>query len=314
MGRYLSKARFGVMACILILTAACSRNDAAEALQPTLSADPVDGSVSTVRHVTFRSEALDRDMNLNVYLPAGYHPEERYPVLYLVHGYGGNEDAWVGLGIGKAADRLIAEGAIKPLLIVMPEMNNSYGLNSSPDYAVNAPGNPNTTYSGMYQDYLAKDVVGYVDGHYSTIADRSGRFIGGLSMGGFISLHTAFLHPDLFGKAGGHSPAIFLDDWSTTGGEYGLKAFLYPTDELRTERDPLRLAERADLSNLEVYLDCGEQDYYKFYEGTEKLFELLQSKGVASEYHRKPGKHDGDYWISMEEEYLLFYAGAGRSR
>ncbi|WP_027086459.1 alpha/beta hydrolase [Cohnella panacarvi] len=251
-----------------------------------------DFSASTVQQVSFRSEALARDMNLNVYVPANYDPEQRYPVLYLIHGYGGDEKAWTGLGIGKTADRLIADGKIKPLLIVMPAMNNSYGINSP---------------QGKYEDYLAKDVVAYVDANYSTIADRSGRSIGGLSMGGFISLHTAFLHPDLFGKVGGHSPAIFVDDWSTTGGVNGLKAFLYPTDEVRRERDPLLLAEALDLSTLEVYLDCGDQDYYKFYDGAEKLYRLLQSKGVSVQYHHKPGEHDGAYWTSMAEDYLLFY-------
>lgn len=293
MRRYLTKFRFGLLAMLAVVLASCSGNEE-EGPSPVMTT-LADSSVSIVQHVSFRSAALDRDMNLNVYLPANYDPEQRYPVLYLVHGYGGDERAWIDLGIDKAADRLIADGKIKPLIIVTPEMNNSYGINSS---------------QGMYEDYLAKDVVGYVDANYSTIADRSGRSIGGLSMGGFISLHTAFLHPDLFSKVGGHSPAVFVDDWSTTGGVNGLKAFLYPTDELRRERDPLLLAETLDLSTLDVYLDCGDQDYYKFYEGSEKLYKLLQSKGVSVQYHHKPGEHDGAYWTSMAEDYLLFYDGA----
>jgi hypothetical protein len=60
-------------------------------------------------------------------------------------------------------------------------------------------------------------------------------------------LRTAFLHKELFSKAGGHSPALFLNDWSTTDGENGLKAFLYPSDEERKMRDPLNLG--SDWSN-----------------------------------------------------------------
>ncbi len=288
-----SKMGVFALAMLAVVLASCSGNE--EEASSSVSTVDVDPSASTVQQVSFRSAALDREMNLNVYVPSDYDPGQRYPVLYLIHGYGGDEKAWVDLGIDKAADRLIADGRITPLLIVMPEMNNSYGINSS---------------QGKYEDFLAKDVVDYVDAHYSTIVDRSGRSIGGLSMGGFISLHTAFLHPDLFSKVGGHSPAIFVDDWSTTGGEHGIKAFLYPTDEARRERDPLLLAETVDLSALEVYLDCGDQDYYKFYDGSEKLYRLLQSKGVSVQYHHKPGEHDGAYWTSMAEDYLLFYDGA----
>lgn len=290
---YSSKLGFILLTLLAVVLASCNGNE--EEASSSISTISVDSSASVVQQVSFRSAALERDMDMNVYLPTGYDPEQRYPVLYLIHGYGGDEEAWIDLGIDKAADRLMADGKIKPLIIVMPAMNNSYGINSS---------------QGRYEDYLAKDVVAYVDEHYSTIADRSGRSIGGLSMGGFISLHTAFLHSDLFSKVGGHSPAIFVNDWSTTGGEYGLKAFLYPTDEARRERDPLLLAETLDLSNLEVYLDCGEQDYYKFYEGSAKLYQLLQSKGVSVQYHHKPGEHDGAYWTSMAEDYLLFYDGA----
>jgi Enterochelin esterase and related enzymes len=282
MRRYWSKIGLVLLAllAVAVVLTSCSGNE--------------EEAPSFVQHVTFQSAALEREMNMNVYLPAGYNPKKRYPVLYLIHGSDGDEKAWIDIGIDKAADRLIADGKIKPLLIVMPAVNNSYGLNDS---------------QGMYEDYLVKDVVAYIDANYSTIKDRSGRSIGGLSMGGFISLHTAFLHQDLFSKVGGHSPEINLDDWSKSGGE-PLKTYLYPTDEVRRERDPLLLAETLDLTALEIYLDCGEQDYYEFYNGSEKLYRLLQSKGVSVQYHHKPGDHNYDYWTSMAEEYLLFYDGA----
>jgi enterochelin esterase-like enzyme len=209
-----------------------------------------------------------------------------------------------------AADKLIESGVIVPFIMVSPELDNSYGINSAQTYSVTNPGNPNTTFNGMYEDYLYKDVIDYVDSHFSTLANRDGRFIGGLSMGGFISLHTAFLHIDLFSKVGGHSPAIFLNDWSTTGGEeHGLKSFLYPTDAVRQTRDPLIFVKNLDLSNIKVYLDCGDQDDFKFYEGSEKLYSILKTKGVSVEYHLNKGKHDGEYWKSMLDNYLLFYVG-----
>jgi enterochelin esterase-like enzyme len=273
----------------------------------TTSAEQEPLQKSEISQITFHSTALNHDMRMNVYLPKGYSQAQQYPVLYLIHGFSGNETDWIsGLTAGNTADQLIAAGEITPLIIAAPEMDNSYGLNSADTYK---PGDPNTLYYGMYEDYLYKDVITYIDSHYSALADRGSRWIGGLSMGGFISMHTAFAHPDLFSKAGGHSPALFMDDWSTVGGENGLKPFIYPTNELREQRDPLRMAEKADLSQLSVYLDCGKEDSYKFYEGAGKLSEILKAKGVSVQYHLNPGKHDGGYWQTHVKDYLLFYAG-----
>ncbi|KAI7258584.1 hypothetical protein KC345_g10526 [Hortaea werneckii] len=299
--------------------AACSSNEgpeAAETASPAATATAAEEAASgpqqnsEIRNTSFHSQALDQDMRLSLYLPKGYSAGQHYPVLYFIHGYGGKEtDMMDNLGMNLNADHLIETGQIEPLIMVFPQMDNSYGLNSSPAYAVNDPGDPLTTYNGMYEDYLVKDVVNYVDAHFSTIADRDNRFIGGVSMGGFISLHSALLHSDVYSRAGGHSPGLFLNDWSAVGGETGLKRFLYPTEEIRQERDPLIFAKDMDLSSLAVYLDCGDEDSYRFYEGTEQLYKLLKSKGVAAEYHLEKGKHDGECWQSHMDEYLIFYAG-----
>ncbi|HEX7057019.1 MAG TPA: alpha/beta hydrolase-fold protein [Bacilli bacterium] len=245
-----------------------------------------------VQKVTFHSESLDKDMRFNIYLPKGYRTDHKYPVLYLLHGYTENEDQWVPeLGADKVADQLLYEGKIEPLMIVSPQIDNSYGFNS---------------YMGKYGDYIVNDLVQYVDSHFNSVAERVGRYIGGVSMGGWAALYNAFQHPDLYSKVGGHSPAVVDDDWSTTS---GLKGFLYPTDEVRRQRDPLLLAETQNLQGLSVYLDCGDEDSYKFYQGAEALYNKLQNKNVKSEYHHAPGGHDAEYWTKHLADYLLFYAG-----
>ncbi len=246
-----------------------------------------------VQKVTFHSEALGKDMKFNVYLPPNYDSSKRYPALYLFHGYGGDENVWMpGLGVDAAADELLREGKIDPLIIVSPQIDNSYGFNSASE--------------GNYGDYIDQDLIRYVDGHFSTVNAKEGRYIGGLSMGGWVALYHAFAHPELFSKAGGHSPAVWMDDWADTG---GLKNWIYPTEEVRKTRDPYLLADTADLSGMSVYLDCGDDDSYKFYQGSEALDAKLRSKGVRSEYHPGPGGHDGEYWSSHAKDYLLFYAG-----
>ncbi len=250
--------------------------------------------------ISFPSKALKKEMKINIYLPKGYSDKNKYPVLYLIHGYTGNEDSWFpGLQVEKKADELIDKKEIVPLIIVAPQIDNSYGINSTKDTS-----NTQLFNTGMYEDYLYKEVVPFIDTTYSTISSREGRYIGGLSMGGWVALHMAFSHTDMFSKVGGHSPAIFLD-----GSTSPVRSFLYPTEELKNERDPIRVAQNKDLTSLKVYLDCGDQDSYRFYEGCDKLNKILQSKGVDSKYYFNQGKHDGAYWGANIEKYLMFYAG-----
>ncbi len=150
----------------------------------------------------FQSKALARPMHYLVYEPAGYDssPDRRYPVLYMLHGIGGgfggtigNETEWPGYGLLAAADRLIANGQIEPLLIVLPEGDQSYWMDA-------ANGGP------KYGAYVTDDLVDEIDGRFRTMPDRQQWAIGGLSMGGFGAFALAMLRPDEFGIAGAHSP------------------------------------------------------------------------------------------------------------
>lgn len=259
-----------------------------------------------ITKVTLDSKALNKEMELNVYLPKGYGDHEKYPVLYMIHGYTGDEDTWMpGLKLDKKAEELIEANKIRPMIIVTPDIENSYGVNTSKQYRQLGGQDRNFNMSeGLFEDYLIKDVIPFIDANYSTLASKEGRFIGGMSMGGFAALHLAFSYPDMFSKVGGHSPALFLDYVPAY-----LNDLLYPSESKRRERDPIYIAQDKDLSSLKVYLDCGDKDELKFYEGCDKLFEILQDKGVASEYHLNPGGHTGAYWEANEEQYLLFYAG-----
>ncbi|MWC30835.1 esterase [Paenibacillus sp. MMS18-CY102] len=251
---------------------------------------------ASVYRILFDSPALGKEVRFNVYLPPGYDATKHYPTLYMLHPLNGSENSVLSsVGLSAAADKLIGEGKIQPLLIVAPLLESSYGLNLTEEDAKTC----SSCTIGNYEDYLIKDLIPYVDSHFGTIADKSGRYIGGFSGGGLAALHAAFTHSDLFSKAGGHSASLYLDAWPD----------LYSTPELRNQRDPLVLAENADLAGLSIYLDCGDQDPYRFYEGAEKLNQLLLKKQAKSEYHHSPGAHDEAYWDPNSENYLLFYAG-----
>ena len=231
-------------------------------------------------------------MPYTIYLPAAYDENVAYPVLYLYDGYGGNARNWFDvLKIHEAADQLINKRQITPLLIVSPDVENSYGINSM---------------LGDFEDYVVQDVVTHIDSNFTTVKHRSGRYIGGLSMGGFIALHAAFRHPSVFSKAGGHSAALWTDDWSQVP---GLEAFLYPDQQTRAQRDPIRLAGTADLRQLRVWLDCGTADQFRLFTGAQQLERTLRRRGVSVQYHSYPGGHEAPYWRRHGPDYLRYYAG-----
>lgn len=251
-----------------------------------------------VEKMTMNSESLHKDMKLQVYLPAGYTETVDYPVLYLLHGRGGNEKTWnKDMSLSDKATQLIKLQKIKPLIIVMPQYDNSYGTN----YADQTYSKDGRQY-GRYEDYLTKDLIGYVDSHYSTIADREGRYIGGLSMGGFAALFLAFTHPDLFSKSGGHSPAMFMDSTEKLG-------WLFKDEEMRKQTDPLYLVDQLELKNLKVYLDYGNKDMMHVINSTDQLYAKLKAKGIDVQFHTSSGGHDRNYWKANTDQYLMFYAG-----
>jgi len=286
---------------MMIFTSACTKNNTvtntagqSSSESSTISSscpahsDSVPLAASEIRTMTMLSKALGKDMAYNIYLPKGYSNKSKYPVLYMLHGYGGSEADWIpNIKLNEKADQLIASDKIRPLIIVSPEIDNSFGLNTN---------------QGNFEDFISKDLVTYIDSNYSTDATRENRYIGGLSMGGYAALYQAFHHTDLYSKVSGHSPAIALEDTPDS-----IFKWIYPDEATRKLRDPLIFAETLDLTSLKVYLDCGDQDMFQFYNGCDKLFKILQAKGVESEYHLNTGGHDLAYWQSQAENYLLFY-------
>jgi enterochelin esterase-like enzyme len=229
-----------------------------------------------VELISVPSTALGKDIFAKIYIPFGYTKQAQYPVLYIFHGGGGNQDSWMPqLGLEIRADDLIHQKKIKPLIIVAPEMG--------PGYA-----------GGAHEDFISKELIRYIDTHYSTDPNRKNRFIGGLSMGGFIALHHAFLHPDLFSKVGGHSPYLYTEEGLNDAVE-----------------NPIITAKSGakDLTSLKVYLDSGIADPYNLVAPNAELFRSLRGKGVMSENHPNPGGHDIAYWKGNIDNYLKFYAG-----
>jgi S-formylglutathione hydrolase FrmB len=156
-------------------------------------------AVGTVEHIKVHGAALEGnlegdspDPEVTVYLPPSYGADRarRYPVVYLLHGYGGTDATWTGrlAKLPESADKLAAAGTLHEMIVVMP---NAFSLHKGSMYS-------NSVTSGDWETYIAHDLVAYVDTHYRTLADRLSRGLAGHSMGGYGAIRIGMKRPDVF--------------------------------------------------------------------------------------------------------------------
>lgn len=237
----------------------------------------------TVSKVWYHSRSLGADRRMTVYLPAGYEDSgpRRYPVLYLLHGMGGDEDAWPTLGrAAQILDNLIASGKAEPMIVVMP--NGNAALPSAPGEGPSGLVQPTSdlpkTKDGSYEASFP-EIISYVDSHYRTVRKPSGRAIAGLSMGGFHSFHISKEYPGTFGYVGLFSAAVrSLEDSS---------------NPIYSDSDAKLAAQFGDGVSL-YYIAIGEDDF--LYEENRVLRSYLDSHGYPYEYHESSGGHIWRNW------------------
>lgn len=143
------------------------------------------------------------EQNVAVYLPPSYEtsPSRRYPTLYLLHGFGGDSRTWMGgptrsFNVPPLLDTMMGSGQMREMIVVAPSARNAYGGSFYTNSAV----------TGNWEDYIYRDLVGYVDANYRTLARASSRGIAGHSMGGYGAMVLGMKHPDVFGVVYALSP------------------------------------------------------------------------------------------------------------
>jgi enterochelin esterase-like enzyme len=255
---------------------------------------------SSIEKIVIQSKSLNKEMSILVYLPCGYNEGKSFPTLYFLHGRSGNENILTDIDLNIMADRLIEQKDIDPMIIVCPDLENSRGLNSSSVCQEVKDPSGRIINIGMYEDYFINEVVPEIDKRYKTIKDRNGRYIGGASAGGYTALHHAFRHPEMFSKVGGHMPAIELQLE-----EEDQAYFQFPGSW--DKYDPIEIASGMTCSDFKVYLDAGDQDEGRFYQGCSILHKILQEKGIESQNHIFKGHHSLEYIKSNIEKYMKFY-------
>ena len=271
--------------------------------------------ISLSAHATGRAEchaiesqAMHQQVPYCVLLPPGYDTEKtrRYPVLYFLHGLGGNEQMFLDSGAWNLTEDLWEQRKMGEYIIVTPAGDTSFYINSHDGRR-------------RYEDFFVQEFLPYIEHHYRIRAGRASRGIGGISMGGYGALHLAFRHPELFGSVSAHSAALIEKLPAVSGASLPQNSlarilggvFGSPVDRVFWERnDPLTLARTSHLAGLHIYFDCGSEDDYGFEAGAGALHKLLAARGIAHEFHLYPGGHDWSYFAEHLPASLEFHSRA----
>ena len=256
--------------------------------------------------LSFESSTLGRSMAYSLYLPPGYDEDEatRYPVVYMLHGLGGNERDWLlGAGIDDAADRMIGDGTLPPIILVMPDGGDSWYVDSAD---IGGPGD--------YETAITEDLIAHVDATYRTLPVREGRAVGGLSMGGYGAVRLAFVRPDLFAAAASLSGAVFPDmaapeDVSET--QIALFRGVYGTPlDIDRFNDANVFGQIGSLAAAgtppPVLLTVGDDDDFELDRGAHALFVALRDAGLPVELRVTDGGHVWPLWAQEVERALVF--------
>ncbi len=301
MNRKLQFFTFAVVVALLAsataFSASCQTPSASQSEAASTAA-----SKSRVEYGSLKSASLGRDLKFAIQLPPSYDRDakRRFPVLYFLHGMNGNEGEFERRGVAAAVDNLRQQGKAGEFIIVAPDGQNSFYLNSKN--------------GDKYEDAIIKDLIPYIEKTYRAVGKTEGRAIQGISMGGWGALLLAFKHPDMFSSVTAHSAALFAELPDATGSDRRSmflsriigNLFGDPPDETFFKaNNPLFLAETnaaaIKKSGLKIYFDVGEQDRYGFQGSNKSLNERLTKAGIEHEYHMFPGNHGWEYMISVAD-------------
>jgi len=254
-----------------------------------------------------KSSILNRNVNYTIYLPAGYDQSERtYPVVYLLHGYTDDNTAWFQFGeVNRYADKGITDGTIPPMIIVMPDADSSFYINS---------------YDGKekYEDFFVKEFIPAIEKTWRIKAQKRFRGVAGLSMGGYGTMIYALKYPELFAAAAPLSAAFLADEdltampdnnWERMMAQLygrGLKGKDRLTKAWYDNSIPKLVETKSadDLKKVRYWIDCGDDDL--LIKGNCNLHIMLTEKKVPHEFRVRDGVHDWNYWRTGIVDALKF--------
>lgn len=244
----------------------------------------------SVTRLWYSSPKLGMDRRMTVYTPAGYETsKKKYPVLYLLHGMGGDEEAWIALGrTAQILDNLIAQGKAEPMIVVMTNGNAAQQAapgESSLGFVPPTMQLPKTMEGSFESSFM--DVVSFVEKTFRVDARKSKRAIAGLSMGGFHSLHISKQYPDTFDYVGLFSAAILPNK--------DVKSPIYDNLE---EKLAVQFAKKPKL----YWIAIGNKDF--LYKNNVEYRQLLDKHGYPYKYYESEEGHIWKNWRIYLTEFV----------
>ena len=255
----------------------------------------------TVTKTWYKSEVLGFQRRVYVYTPAGYESgTQKYPVFYLLHGAGGDEDAWTNMGrAAQRMDNLIAQGKAKPMIVVMTNGNANQAGAQNEVPPLPSAGEQGMAayqrYAGKFEEHLVKDVVPFIEKNFRTLTDKDNRAIAGLSMGGMHTQTITNNNPGMFSYIGVYS--------------MGIMSFGQQDPEAAARQEQERITRLTALKNsgYKLYwIACGKDDFV--YKGVVTLRETLDKVGLKYIYRESTGGHTWANWRIYLSEFapMLF--------
>lgn len=252
---------------------------------------------ATVDTVSVYSNSMHKNIKAVVIKPESYYSTStRFPVVYLLHGYGGYYSNWI-IRVPELKNYVDTY----QLLIVCPDgETGSWYFDSPVDSAY------------RYETHIASEVVEYTDKNYRTIADKGHRAITGLSMGGHGALFLGLRHADIFGVAGSMSGGV---DLAGSKNKYDISKRIGDTITHAKEWHDLaviNLIESYANSDVKIIFDCGDRDI--FIDGNRRLHQKMLQLKIPHTYIEQPGIHNWDYWrksIGLQLYYFSIFFNGG---
>ena len=234
------------------------------------------------------SQKMNRSIPVLVVVPENLHPYAQVPVVYLLHGHSNNETCWLTIQpkLKEWADR-------DQMMIVCPDGENSWYWDSPRDK------------NSQFETFVSKELVGYIDSHYPTRANRLSRAITGLSMGGHGAMWLAIRHKDTFGAVGSTSGGVDIRPFPTSWGMFNHLGKLAENKKCWDDHTVITQLDKIQNKDLSIIFDCGTEDF--FYEVNCNFHQELKKRGIYHDFISRPGKHNMLYWANSIEYQWLFF-------
>lgn len=248
----------------------------------------------SINHIYVPATYIASPMDVKVILPDSYSTliDKKYPVVYLLNGWGGDEDTWLKYN----EPRLDSLASVYDMILVCPDGRNTWYWDAPVDSTI------------KMESFFVKELVPFIDKNYRTIADAKHRAITGFSMGGHGGLWLAMRHSDVWGSGGSMSGGVDILDnpkWALSWDMYKRLGDREENVEIWKSHTVLSLVPQLTPNQLNIIIDCGVDDF--FINANRTLHKELLKYNIPHDYTERPGRHVHPYWKNSTRHHLIYF-------